>query len=129
MRFYVCENCGNLVGMIKESGVPMMCCGKKMKELVPGTTDAAVEKHVPVVELATDPCRLTKLPVGMIKIGAVEHPMTEEHHIEWICVLRDDKAYFHFLKPTDKPEVKSFVPHNSEVYAYCNIHGLWTKKM
>ena len=130
IKFYRCKKCGAVIAALKECSCNCLsCCGENMEELIPNTNDGAVEKHVPVVELATDPCRLTKLPVGMIKIGAVEHPMTEEHHIEWICVLRDDKAYFHFLKPTDKPEVKSLVPHNSEVYVYCNIHGLWTKKM
>ena len=83
IKFYRCKKCGAVIAALKECSCNCLsCCGENMEELIPNTNDGAVEKHVPVVELTTDPCRLTKLPVGMIKIGAVEHPMTEEHHIE-----------------------------------------------
>ena len=49
MKFFVCEHCGNLVGVIHDAGVPMMCCGQKMTQLIPGTVEASVEKHLPVV--------------------------------------------------------------------------------
>ena len=78
MKFYVCEHCGNIVTFVKSSGVPVMCCGQKMTEIVPGTTDAAVEKHVPVVK--AEGAQVT------VTVGAVEHPMLPEHYIEWIAL-------------------------------------------
>ena len=78
MKFYICEICGNSVGMIKESGVPVMCCGQKMKELIPGTSDGAAEKHVPV--FSVDGNKVT------VTVGSVDHPMLDEHYIEWIAV-------------------------------------------
>ena len=73
-KFFICEHCGNIIAMVKDKGVPVMCCGQKMKPLVPGTTEAAVEKHIPVVTV--DGNRVT------VTVGAVEHPMTGEHYIE-----------------------------------------------
>ena len=78
MKFYVCEHCGNIITFVKSSGVPVMCCGQKMTEIVPGTTDAAVEKHVPVVKAEGSQVTVT--------VGAVEHPMLPEHFIEWIVL-------------------------------------------
>ena len=120
MRFYVCENCGNLVGMIKESGVPMMCCGKKMKELVPGTTDAAVEKHVPVVRVEGNKVVVT--------VGSVEHPMADVHYIEWIALETTKGAQRKTLHPGEKPCVEFALTDDGAVvavYGYCNLHGLW----
>ena len=77
-KFYVCEHCGNIVAVVKSSGVPIMCCGQKMKELIPGTTDAAVEKHVPSYEI--------KDGKVYVKVGEVEHPMVDAHYIEWISI-------------------------------------------
>ena len=71
MKFFVCEKCGNFVEMVKESGAPMMCCGEKMKELVPGTSDGAVEKHVPVVNVEGN--KVT------VNVGSAEHPMVDAH--------------------------------------------------
>ena len=78
MKFYICEHCGNLITFVHSAGVPVMCCGQKMTELVPGTTDAAVEKHVPVVK--TEGSQVT------VTVGEVEHPMLPEHFIEWIAL-------------------------------------------
>ena len=75
-KFYVCETCGNLVGMVHASGVPMMCCGKKMTELVPGTVEASKEKHIPVATVEDGKV--------IVNVGSVDHPMTEEHLIEWV---------------------------------------------
>ena len=80
MKFYVCNHCGNIIAYVKSSGVPVVCCGDVMKELVPNTTDAAVEKHVPVIH--TDGQKVT------VTVGSAKHPMLEEHYIEWI-----DKAW------------------------------------
>ena len=78
LKFYVCEHCGNMVEMVKSSGVPMMCCGQKMTEIIPGTVDAAREKHVPVYEVNGN--------AVLVRVGAVEHPMQDVHYIEWIAL-------------------------------------------
>lgn len=78
LKFYVCKHCGNIIAFAKNSGVPVICCGEKMEELIPNTVDAAHEKHVPVITREKN--RVT------VKIGSIPHPMTEEHFIEWICL-------------------------------------------
>lgn len=120
MKFLLCEHCGNLVGMVRESGVPMMCCGKKMTELVPGTSDGAAEKHVPSYEVDGYLVNVT--------VGSVEHPMTEEHYIEWIAIETEKGAQRKTLKPGDKPSLVFALSDDDKldaVYAYCNLHGLW----
>ncbi len=120
MKFFVCERCGNFVGMIKESGAPMVCCGEKMKELVPGTSDGAVEKHVPVVKLEGKKVIVT--------VGEVEHPMVDAHYIEWIAIETAKGAQRKVLKPGDKPELEFILTDDDSfvaAYAYCNLHGLW----
>lgn len=120
MKFFVCEVCGNFVEMIKESGAPMSCCGQKMKELVPGTSDGAVEKHVPV-------CKVEGNKVTVM-VGSVEHPMTPEHYIEWIAIETAKGEQRKVLKPEDKPCAEFELSADDSVvaaYAYCNLHGLW----
>ena len=120
MKFFVCETCGNFVGMIKESGVPMMCCGQKMKELIPGTSDGAAEKHVPVFTVEGNKVTVT--------VGSVEHPMVEEHFIEWIAVETVKGCQRKVLKPEEKPVAEFAITDDDAVvavYAYCNLHGLW----
>lgn len=122
MKFFVCEKCGNFVGMIKESGVPMMCCGQKMTELVAGTTDAAVEKHIPVYEVKDNKI--------YVNVGEVEHPMMAEHFIEWVSVQTDKGTQLKKLAAGQKPEVVFAICEDEKVeavYAYCNLHGLWKK--
>ena len=77
-RFFICEHCGNIVAMVKDAGVPVMCCGQKMTEIIPGTADAAVEKHVPVYQVEGN--------VVKVQVGAVDHPMLPEHFIEWVSL-------------------------------------------
>ncbi len=120
MKFYLCEKCGNLVGVIKESGVPLMCCGQKMTELIPGTSDGAVEKHVPVYTVEGNLVSVT--------VGSVEHPMTEAHSIEWIAIQTAQGAQRKVLKPGDAPKAEFALTKDDSlvaVYAYCNLHGLW----
>ena len=120
MEFYICEHCGNLVGMVHNSGVPMMCCGQKMTKLVPGTTDAAVEKHVPVYTVDGNKVSVT--------VGSVEHPMTEEHLIQWIALETAKGAQRKVLKAGDAPKAEFALTDDDSVvavYAYCNLHGLW----
>lgn len=120
MKFFVCEHCGNMIEMIKDSGVSVMCCGQKMKELIPGTTDAAVEKHVPVVTV--DGSKVT------VVVGEVEHPMLDEHYIEWIVIETTTGAQKKVLKPGQAPKAEFVLAEGEALvatYAYCNLHGLW----
>lgn len=121
-KFYVCETCGNQVEVVKDSGVTMVCCGTPMKELVAGTTDAAVEKHVPVYEV--------KDGVVSVKVGEVEHPMADVHYIEWISLETNKGTQMKKLSPEQKPEATFVIAADETVeavYAYCNLHGLWKK--
>lgn len=120
MKFYRCEKCGNLVGVVKETGVPLMCCGQKMTELVPGTSDGAREKHVPVLH--------TEGNLVEVTVGSTEHPMTPEHSIEWIAVETVKGAQRKTLSPGDPPKASfALTPDDAvvAVYAMCNLHGLW----
>lgn len=120
MKFYVCEHCGNMVTFLNESGVPMVCCGQKMTELVPGTVDAAVEKHVP--DVTVDGNTVT------VKVGSVEHPMVEAHYIQWIALETKQGSQIKYLKPEQKPQAVFTLADGDELvatYEYCNLHGLW----
>ena len=120
MKFYKCEICGKIVAMVKETPVDTVCCGQPMRELVPGTTDGATEKHVPVYMLEGNTVK--------VKVGSVEHPMTDAHHIEWIAIETENGNQRRELKPGDKPEATfALVPRDKvkSVYEYCNLHGLW----
>ena len=121
-KFLRCSHCGNIIAMVKDSGVPLMCCGQKMTEIIPGTTDASVEKHVPQYSVADG--------VVTVTVGAVEHPMLPEHFIEWVSLQTKFGNQRKALKPGDKPVVKFYVAEDDEVeavYAYCNLHDLWKK--
>ena len=120
LKFYRCKHCGQIVAVVKATGVPIICCGEPMEEIVPGTTDAAVEKHVPVFEVNGNTVNVT--------VGSVEHPMQEEHYIEWIALKTNYGNQRKALKPGRKPQA-DFALLNGEkveaVYAYCNLHSLW----
>ncbi len=120
MKFFKCEHCGNIITHVKDSGVPVVCCGEKMKEIIPGVVDASKEKHVPVVQ--TEGAKVT------VSVGSVEHPMIEAHYIEWISILTKQGTQLKYLNPGEKPEVCFELCQDdavAEVYAYCNLHGLW----
>ena len=124
MKFFVCEICGNLVGVVKESGVPLTCCGQNMTELIPGTSDGAVEKHVPVIEK-------TESGKTRIKVGSEPHPMIAEHYIEFIEVISEDgnEIQRKFLHPNEEPLAEfNFSGDKIKARELCNIHGLWSKK-
>jgi len=118
-RFYICEKCGNTVGMIHSSGVPLMCCGQKMAKLEAGTVEASKEKHIPVVTVEGNTVK--------VSVGSVEHPMTEEHSILWVY-LQTSKGGQRKCLEVGKAPVVTFALADEEplaVYAYCNLHGLW----
>ncbi len=119
LKFFLCKHCGNLVAMVHNSGVPIICCGEPMVELKPGTVDASLEKHVPVI--STDEGTVT------VKIGSVAHPMIEAHYIIWICLETKKGWQIKYLAPGEAPEATFAVGEDTPVsaYAYCNLHGLW----
>ena len=120
MKFYKCEICGKIVAMVKETPVDTVCCGQSMREILPGTTDGATEKHVPVYTLEGN--------TVTVKVGSMEHPMTDAHHIEWIAIETENGNQRRELKAGDKPEATfALVPYDKvkSVYEYCNLHGLW----
>ena len=120
MKFYRCAHCGNIVAMVKSCGVPVVCCGESMKEIVPGTTDAAVEKHVPVWSVDGNKVR--------VRVGSVTHPMLPEHYIEWVSIQTKQGNQRKALQPGQAPEVCFSLCEGDEVlavYAYCNLHSLW----
>lgn len=118
-QIYKCETCGNIVEVVNAGGGSLVCCGKEMKLLEPNTVDASKEKHVPVVESLEN---ITK-----VKVGSEPHPMTEEHHIEWIEVIRDETVLRKYLKPGEAPEAEFEITGEVLARAYCNLHGLWQK--
>ncbi len=115
--FYRCERCGNIVALIKVGGGTLSCCEQNMTKLEANSTDAAQEKHVPVVIKEA----------GKIKaaVGSILHPMVPEHYIEWIALVCDDKVELKFLKPGEEPIAEFNEVDSGTIYAYCNLHGLW----
>lgn len=120
MKFLICKGCGKIVGMIRESKCPTKCCGEPMVEMIPGTSDGAREKHVPVIE--TNGRDVT------VKVGSAAHPMLEEHHIMWVALETKEGAQRKSLNPGEEPKaVFALAPGDQVVaaYEYCNLHGLW----
>ena len=120
MKFYICDHCKNIITFVKDAGVPVMCCGQKMTELIPGTVDAATEKHIPVVE--------TNGSTVTVKVGSVTHPMVAAHFIQWVALETNQGSQIKYLQPETAPEVTFSLAEGEEVvnvYEYCNLHGLW----
>lgn len=122
-KFLRCAHCGNIVGLIHDAGVPMLCCGEKMQEMEPNTVDAATEKHVPDVTVEGN--KVT------VQVGSVIHPMEEKHFIMWIYLETKKGGQRKCLSPGEEPKAV-FVVEDDEavaVYEYCNLHGLWKKDL
>ena len=119
-KFYICKHCGYIYAAVKQTKVPVMCCGAKMEEIIPGTVEASVEKHIPVYTVEGN---LVK-----VEVGSVEHPMQDVHYIEWISIQTKQGNQRKALKPGDAPKACFALCEGDEVeavYAYCNLHGLW----
>ena len=123
MKFFYCEHCGNMVGVIHDSRVPMVCCGQKMTKLEAGVVEASREKHIPVVTVEND---LVK-----VAVGSVAHPMTDEHLIEWVYLQTDRGGQRKNRLAGAAPEVTFALCDEKPVavYAYCNLHGLWKAEL
>ncbi|MDD4689545.1 MAG: desulfoferrodoxin family protein [Eubacteriales bacterium] len=123
-KFYICKQCGNIIGLINNSGVPLVCCGEEMTELVPNTIDAAVEKHLPVIKVDGNKV--------IVEIGSTPHPMTQEHYIMWVYIDTKKGGQRKELEPGDKPYVEFALTDDDTLesaFAYCNIHGLWKSSL
>lgn len=123
-KFYICKHCGNIVQVVVSSGVPVVCCGEPMIELVPNSVEASKEKHIPVVSV--------KANLVHVDVGSEPHPMTQEHYIEWISMDTQQGIQRKVLKPGDIPAADFALTENDHptaVYAYCNLHGLWVKNL
>ncbi len=122
-KFYICRHCGNIIGMVKNSGVPVVCCGEKMQLLVPNSVEASGEKHVPVAEVVGD--KVT------VRVGSVDHPMLAEHYIEWVYLQTEKGGQRKAFMPGDAPVAEFALADDKAVavYAYCNLHGLWVKEL
>ena len=116
---YKCTICGNVVEIIHSGAGTLVCCGQDMVLQSENKVDASTEKHLPVISQIDSGYR--------IEVGEIEHPMTDEHHIEWIELIIDDEIYRQYLQPKDNPEAVFNTPHRGQVKAraYCNLHGLW----
>ena len=118
-KFFVCKHCGNMVGLINDKGVPLVCCGEDMTELVPNTVEASTEKHLPAVKVSGDSID--------VQIGSTPHPMENEHHIAFVYVETENGGQRKCLKVGEEPKLGfSFMNDKPiAVYAYCNLHGIW----
>ncbi|MCQ2242452.1 desulfoferrodoxin family protein [Treponema sp.] len=120
LKFYYCKHCGKIIALVNDPGTPTICCGEVMQEMKPGTQDASVEKHVPVVK--KDGCH------ALVSVGEVPHPMTTEHYIEWILLHTSEGLRKIDLTPQDRPEADFMLKQDEVVissYEYCSIHKLW----
>ena len=124
MKFFICKGCGKIIGMIRPSKCPTKCCGEPMEEMIPNTTDAAQEKHVPVIDVNGRDVTVT--------VGSTAHPMLDEHHIMWIALETKQGAQRKELLPGKEPCAAFALAQDDEVvaaYEYCNLHGLWKKEV
>jgi len=123
MEFLKCKHCENVIAFVKNVGNEVGCCNDKMEKLIANTSDASEEKHIPVYK------RQGKYIY--VSVGDILHPYTEEHHIEWIALVTKNGNQRKVLKHDAKPETFFLVEEDDEVvelYAYCNLHGLWVAK-
>ena len=122
-KFYICPHCGNLIEMVHDAGVKPHCCGQKMDELVPNSIEASGEKHIPAVSVSEN--------IVEVNVGSVNHPMAEEHWIEWVHLVSEKGSQRKYLNPGEAPNVRFLLEDDKPVavYAYCNLHGLWKKEL
>ena len=119
-KFYRCDHCGIIVGLVQDGAGTLSCCGEPMRALEANTTDAAQEKHVPVVNVEGNQVR--------VQVGSVEHPMLEEHYIQFIAIETQQGSQIKYLKPGEKPQAVFALAEGDQLvaaYEYCNLHGLW----
>lgn len=127
IRFYICRTCGNLIEMIEDSGVVPNCCGEDMEELIPGTTDGAKEKHIPVYTEAPGKTESCERWIT-VNVGEKLHPMEKGHFISWILIWTNEGIYRKDISHCDKASADFCLKTDERIkaiYSYCNLHGLW----
>lgn len=120
VKLLKCAHCGNIVEMVEDKGVAVVCCGESMEVLNPNTTDAATEKHVPVVKVEGNKV--------VVSVGSVAHPMLEEHHISFIILETSNGVQRQYLDVAGAPEATFLLADGEKAiaaYEYCNLHGFW----
>lgn len=119
LRFFKCKHCGNVVVKLIDKGVPVICCGEVMEEILANTVEASTEKHLPIVHVENG--------IASVKVGEISHPMEENHYINFVVIETENGYSITTLRPNTKPEVKVYVGDEKVVgvYEYCNLHGLW----
>ena len=120
IRFFICKHCGNMIVMIKDAGVPIKCCGENMQEIIPGTSEGAQEKHIPVYDVKGETVKVC--------VGEIEHPMTPEHYIDWVCLETEDGFQLKKLNQGMSPHIAFNITKGDKVkavYAFCNQHSIW----
>lgn len=123
LKFFYCRHCGKIIAMVKDGSPDTICCGDKMIELIPGTSDGAEEKHIPVIRVSGNTVSVT--------VGSKMHPSEKEHYIEWILLQTDKGLQKKWLKPGMIPEAEFAIMVGEKVeaaYEYCNKHSLWKAK-
>ena len=121
MNLFKCNKCGNIVELLEDGKGILTCCGSAMEEIVANSVDASLEKHVPYTDIEED--------MVYVKVGEVDHPMTEEHYITWVAAVYDDSILKYTFKPGEVPEAVFDYEEGMVIYAYCNLHGLWKKEL
>lgn len=117
-QVYKCMQCGSIIEVLHASSGELNCCGQPMRLLNENTTDAAVEKHLPVISATATGVNAA--------VGSVAHPMEEKHYIEWIEVLADGRLMRQYLNPGEAPAAAFCLAADGVVAReYCNLHGLW----
>lgn len=119
-KLHRCAHCGNLVYKVQDSGTPLVCCNEPIEELVPGATDGAKEKHVPVVEKQGD--------AVTVSVGSVPHPMEEKHYIPLIVATNEDTVVIKHNHPGQAPVLTTTLEGDVTAYEWCNLHGFWMGK-
>ena len=120
VRFFICNHCGNIIAMIKDQGVPIKCCGESMKEIIAGTSEGAKEKHIPVYKVSGG--------AVTVSVGEKEHPMTDDHYIDWVCMETEEGFQLKKLKAAMPAKISFSLTKGDKVksvYAFCNQHSLW----
>lgn len=122
-KFFKCTHCGNIIKMVDDMGVSVVCCGEDMMEMKPNSVDASFEKHLPEVS--------KKGAVINVKVGENEHPMDNSHYITLIYLETENGGQIKYLNPGDEPTASFVVVDDKpmSVYAYCNLHGIWETKI
>ncbi|MDR1234979.1 MAG: desulfoferrodoxin FeS4 iron-binding domain-containing protein [Mycoplasmataceae bacterium] len=127
VKIYKCNICGNIVLKLEDKSETLACCNQPMVLLAANTTDAAIEKHVPVLAEKIKECQVANAPIYKVQVGSIPHPMLPEHYINWIGSFTNNAWVIKWLEPGNKPEHKLKVDSDANLYEYCNIHGLWKK--